>query len=131
MEQPVNVKFCVKLEKSATEMRDLLKRVYGDECVSRTQVFEWVKRFKEGTEEIGHNQRPGRPSTSKTGANIEKVSEIFRQNRRLNIRAVVELINIDSESFDRFYITISPLKKCVRRWCRDFSLLNKRNSKEH
>jgi hypothetical protein len=25
--------------------------VYGDECLSRTQVFEWFKRFKEGREE--------------------------------------------------------------------------------
>ena len=42
--------------------------------LSRTQVFEWFKRFKEGREEIGDSQRPGRPSTSK--ANIEKVGEI-------------------------------------------------------
>ena len=43
-EQPVNVKFCVKLGKSATETYDLLKKVYGDECLSRTQVFVWFKR---------------------------------------------------------------------------------------
>jgi len=85
----------VKLGKSATETYDLLNKVYGDKCLSRTQVFEW---FKEGREEIGDDQRPGRPSTSKTGENIEIVGEIFRQNRRLSIRAVVELINIDKET---------------------------------
>jgi len=95
VEQRVNVKFCVKLGKHATETYDLLKKVYGDECLSRTHVFEWFKSFKEGREEIGDDQRPGRPSTSKTEANIEKVGEIVRQNRRLSIRAVVELINID------------------------------------
>ena len=63
MEQRVNVKFCVKLGNSATETYDLLKRVYGDECLSRTQVFEWFKRFKEGSEEIGDDQRSGYPST--------------------------------------------------------------------
>ena len=51
------VKFCVKLGKSATETYDLLKKVYGDECLSRTQVFEWFKRLKEGREEIGDDQR--------------------------------------------------------------------------
>jgi hypothetical protein len=50
VEQRVNVKFCVKLGKSATETYDLLKKVYGYECLSRTQVFEWFKRFKEGRE---------------------------------------------------------------------------------
>ena len=95
VEQRVNVKFCVKLGKSATEMYDMLKKEYGDECLSRTEVFEWFKRFKEGRKEIGSDQRPDRPSTSKTDANTEKVGKIVRQNRCLSIRAVSELINID------------------------------------
>jgi len=98
MEQHVNVKFCVKLGKSATETYDLLKKVYGDECLSRTQVFEWLKRFKEGREEIRDDQRPGCPSTSKRDANIEKVGEIVQQNRRQSIQAVADLINIDKET---------------------------------
>jgi len=98
VEQHVNVKFCVKLGKSATETYNLLKKVYDDECLSYTQVFEWFKGFKEGREEIGDDQRPGQPSTSKTNANIEKVDEIFQQNCCLSIRAVAELINIDKET---------------------------------
>jgi len=98
VEQRINMKFCVKLGKSATETYDLLKNVYGDECLSRTQVFEWFKRFKEGREEIGDDQRPGRSSTSETDVNIEKVSEIVQQDRRLSIRAVVELIIVDKET---------------------------------
>ena len=76
MEQHVNMKFCVKLGKSATEMHNLLKKVYGDECLSCTQVFEWFKRFKEGREQVGDDQRPSHPSTSKIDASIEKVGEI-------------------------------------------------------
>ena len=87
-EQRVDVKSCVKLGKSAIETYHLLKKVYGDECLSRTQLFEWFKRFKEGREEIGDDQRPSRPSTSKTERNIEKIGEIFRQNLRLSIRAI-------------------------------------------
>ena len=52
-EQRVSAKFCVKLGKFVTETYDLLKKFYGDECLPRTQVFEWFKRFKEGREEIG------------------------------------------------------------------------------
>jgi hypothetical protein len=69
----VNVKFCVRIGKSTIETYSLLKKVYGNECLSRGQVFEW---FKEGREEIGDDQCPGHPSTSKTDAHIEKVSEI-------------------------------------------------------
>ena len=63
VEQRVNVKFCVKLGKFATETYGLLKKVYGDECLSRTRVFKWFKRFKVGREEIGDDQRSGRPNT--------------------------------------------------------------------
>ena len=113
VEQHVNVKFCVKLGKSTTETYDTLKKVYGDECLSRAQVFDWFKRFREGREEIGDDQRPGRPSTSKTGANIEKVGEILRQNRRLSIRAVAELVNIDKETVRQILHNNFNMKKSV------------------
>jgi hypothetical protein len=116
VEQCVNVKFCVKLGKSAPETYDLMS----------VKVFEWFKRFKEGREEIGDDQRPGRPSTSKTDANIEKVGEIVQQNRRLKVRAVAGLINIDKETVRQILRNnFNMKKKCVRRWCQDSSILNK------
>jgi len=42
----VNMKFLTTLGKSATETYNLLTEVYGDQCLSRTQVFEWFKKFK-------------------------------------------------------------------------------------
>ena len=75
----VNVKFCVKLGKSATETYDLLKKVYDDECLSRTQVFEWFKRFKEGREEIGDDQRPGRPAHQKQMLTSKKLVKLFNK----------------------------------------------------
>ncbi|KAJ8942173.1 hypothetical protein NQ318_002846 [Aromia moschata] len=47
MEQWVNLKFLVKLGKTFTEAYAMLKEVYGNEYLSRTQVFELFKRFKE------------------------------------------------------------------------------------
>jgi hypothetical protein len=72
-----SVKFCVKLGKSATQTYDLLNKIYGDECLTGTQVFEWFKRFIEGREEIGDDQRPGRLSTSKTKNNNKKSLKFF------------------------------------------------------
>jgi hypothetical protein len=73
----VNVKFLAKLGKSATETYSLLMEVYGDG--SCTQVFMWIKTFKEGRGEIEDDPHPSRPCTSKTDANIEKVSEIVQK----------------------------------------------------
>jgi len=55
MEQRVNLKFLVKLGKTATEAHAMLKEVYGSECLSRTQVLELFKRFKEGHETIDND----------------------------------------------------------------------------
>jgi len=75
-----------------------LTEVYGDQCLSRTQVFEWFKKFMEGREDVGNDPNSGRPSTAKTQGNVEKVAGIVRGDRRLSIRAISELTNINKES---------------------------------
>jgi len=98
VEQRVNIKFLKKLGKSATETYNLLTKVYGDQCLSRTKVFEWFKKFKEGREVVGDDPKSGRPSTAKTQENVEKVARIVRGERRPSIRAISELTNINKES---------------------------------
>ena len=66
VEQRVYIKFLTKLGKSATETYNLLTEVYGDQCLSRKQVFEWFKKFKEGREYVGDDPKSVRPSTAKT-----------------------------------------------------------------
>jgi hypothetical protein len=50
MEQRTAIEICVKLKKAATETFGMLKSAYGEECLSRTSVFKWHKRFKESSE---------------------------------------------------------------------------------
>jgi hypothetical protein len=48
MEQRAAVEFCVKLKKTGTETFEMLKSVYGEECLSRPSVFAMHNVFKEG-----------------------------------------------------------------------------------
>jgi len=48
IEQHYAIKFCVKLNKSATETFASLTEAYGDAILSRTMGFKWHKAFKEG-----------------------------------------------------------------------------------
>ena len=41
MEQRANIKFRVKFEKKFAEIYELMKKVYGDDCMSHTQVYTW------------------------------------------------------------------------------------------
>ncbi|KAJ8940968.1 hypothetical protein NQ318_010369 [Aromia moschata] len=75
----------------------MLKEVYGNQCLSRTQVLEWSKRFKEGR--VATEGDPGRdgPPRQKADENIEKIGKLVREDRRLNIRGLVEMTGIDKE----------------------------------
>jgi len=52
IEQRVNIKFLVKLKKTATETFIVLREVYGKDALSRARVFAWHKRFSEGVEDV-------------------------------------------------------------------------------
>ena len=58
----------------------MLKLVYGDAAVTMT-VYKWFERFRNGCELVEDEGRSGRPSTSKTQENVERVSKMIRSNR--------------------------------------------------
>ncbi|KAF3830158.1 hypothetical protein GH733_001583 [Mirounga leonina] len=98
LEQRISIKFCVKLNKSASETHHLLKEAYGNEVMSRARVFDWHKRFKEGREDVRDDARSGRPVTHRTDENIQKVKDLVCSNRRLTVRMMAEELNLDKET---------------------------------
>ncbi|GBM18417.1 Putative uncharacterized protein FLJ37770 [Araneus ventricosus] len=93
----VNIEFCFKLGKTATVTHEMLVKMYGVEVVSKKCVFEWFKRFRDGKEDVEDEQRSGRPPTSTTPDNIERVRRMLPDDRRLSLRMIAELkISLDS-----------------------------------
>ena len=76
-EQRVNVKFCVKLGKSATETYHLLKKVYDDECLSRTQVSRGLKGLKRGGKRSETISGPVVPAHQKQKLTLKKSVKFF------------------------------------------------------
>jgi hypothetical protein len=76
MEQRVNVKFCVKLQKSPSEMLEMLKTVSDDSTRSQCHVFKWLNRCREGREYVNDNERQGAPLTKQTDENVMKIREL-------------------------------------------------------
>ena len=73
-----------------------LEQAYGEHCLSRAQVFRWHKSFLEGREHVEDEPRSGRPSTSKTEENVERVRALVRSDRRLTIRMMSDQLNLNS-----------------------------------
>ena len=52
-EQRASVKFCFLLGKTAAETVTMLQAAYKDAAMSKTQVYEWFSRFKNGHASFG------------------------------------------------------------------------------
>ena len=66
--------------------------------MSRSRVFEWHKRFKEGREEVEDDARSGRPSSTRTEDNVERVRQKVREDRRMTVRMVAYELGINRET---------------------------------
>ena len=57
LEEGYAIKFCFKLAKNATETYGMLQTAFRQSCMNRASVFEWYKRFKEGTESVRDEEK--------------------------------------------------------------------------
>ena len=114
IEQRINLKFLVRLGKTPTETFNLLQEVYGDATMSRTRIFEWHKRFREGREDVEDDSKSGRP-TSRTNENVECMREKVRSDRRLTVRMIADELSMNSERVWRIITEDLGMRKvCVK-----------------
>ena len=60
LEEWYAIKCCFKLRKNTTETYGMLQIGFGPYSKNQASVFEWHKRFKEGTESVRDDERCGR-----------------------------------------------------------------------
>jgi hypothetical protein len=76
----------------------MLLTVYSDEALSGSNVFEWFKLFKDGRADLQDDPRSGRPSTSRNANTIANIREMVTGDRRLTLRMMLDVININKET---------------------------------
>ena len=131
IEQRHAIKFCVKLDKSATETFASLTEAYGDATLSRTMVFKWHKAFKEGRENVEDNPHSGRPLSSTNGQNVEVVRAVMAKDRRLSIRMIAEETGLDKNAVHRILTDHLHMRKiCARLVLKNLSVEQKANQLE-
>ena len=115
IEQRANIKFCVKLEKKFAETYELIKKVYGDDCMSRTQVYTWFALFKNCREDLNDDLRPSRSEVSNRADVVEKVREIIGIDAKFTTRMLAEELNTSKNTIWRILIEdLGKRKVCVR-----------------
>ena len=54
------------------ETYGMLQTAFGASCMNRASVFEWHKRFKDGTESVRNDERCGRSKEVNTSVLISQ-----------------------------------------------------------
>ena len=81
-EERYTIKFCLNLKKKATETYGMLQTAFRPSCMNRASVFEWHKRFKEGSESVRDDERCGRSKEVNT-------QELIGQTVRVRFRIIM------------------------------------------
>jgi hypothetical protein len=69
----------------------LMQAQYGDNCLSRRRIYEWLDRFKKGrSSSICDEEKSERPSTSRTENNMQAAESMVRENRRITVDDIAE-----------------------------------------
>jgi hypothetical protein len=55
----INIKFCMKTGKSASETLALLTLAYGEYAINKSSVFEWCEKMCKMTQEVGNQKCKG------------------------------------------------------------------------
>jgi len=94
----------------------MLNAAYEDQALSRSNVFRWYGRIRDGREDTEDDPRSGRPTECRNDNNVEKISQLLLQNRHLSLRMLADEVNIGKDTVRK--IVIKDLRK--RKIC--FSL---------
>ena len=88
----------------------MLEKCFGNDTLTRSNVFRCHERFRSGRESVEDDERSGRPSTAKTDENINKIKGWMTVSRKLTIREIAEL--------KTFWLMIWASDVSLQSWCR-------------
>lgn len=115
IQQRSSIKFCVRNEISAAETLRMLQKAFGEQAMSKTQVYEWHKMFKDGREGVEDEPHQRRPRTSTDEHYVTQIKELVLQNHRLTTRELADAVGISNGSVNTILKDVLCLRKVKSR----------------
>jgi hypothetical protein len=91
-----------------------LQNAYGRDTYCRVSVFRWMNEICHGNEEVGNEERPGRPSRCERGAAI---CSVLRDDPNASLRTIAGMLSISPETVRTHMSRIARTLKSLR-WTR-------------
>ncbi|EDW55836.1 GM17389 [Drosophila sechellia] len=106
----------------------MLEKSFGNDTLKKTVVYQWHERFRSGRESVNDDERSGRPSTSKTDENIDKIKDWMIVDRKLTIREMAEELDIAFGSVQDILVNDLGLRRVAAKLVpKDLNFVQKRN----
>jgi len=101
--------------KTAAETVEMMRQVYGDNCLSRAQIFRWYARFK-SVETTEDEARPGRPFSVRNEGLTAKVRERIQEERCATVRMMADEFGINRETICQILVEDLGKRKVASRF---------------
>jgi len=115
-EQQSVVRFLFSEAVKPIEIHRWMRIQYGDRCMSRTQVYEWTEKFKNGVTRVEDSPRLGPAFMAVTEDKIAAVESVIRENRRVTVKEVASLLDISVGSAHHIIHDELRFQKVCARW---------------
>lgn len=109
------IKFCCQLGYSPTKTLEMIKETSAGNNISRTQVFEWHRRFREGRMSVEDDKGRGR-KRSIDATSVDAIKDVVLSNRRVTIRDVCDVTGHSYGTVNRIITGELNMRKVSSRW---------------
>lgn len=110
------IRFLHSKGENPSEIHRQISEVYGEGCMCKAQVYNWVEKFKKGVASVHDADRPERGKTAVTPEKIEAVDNLIRQNRRFTIDEIASEVSISHGSVSTIIHEQLGYRKVYARW---------------
>ena len=128
LQQRVCIRFCVKSGFNGAQTLEMLEKCFGNDTLTRSNVFRWYERFRNGCESVEDDERSGRPSTAQTDENIKKIKGWMTVSRKLTIKEIAEELNMAYGSAQDILVNGLGLRRVAAKLVpKDLNFMQKRD----
>lgn len=73
--------------------------VYGEKCLSRKAVYNWIENFSQGRSKLMDKGRTGRSVQIATNTTPRRVQEVIQADKQVTVDSIATLFTINRKHF--------------------------------